>query len=261
MRTRRGFTLVEVLVTTGIVGLLVALSLGGLRAAGDRSRATACRSNLRQIFVASQAYANCHQGHMPAAVLYFRSGGALRTVAWDFEQQSGKSRPGALWKFGDRPEGVQQCPECRLPSTFGVDPATGYHYNTTYLGAEGMLPTTSGSGVVLDGWRRVRPGVGPGQWRHTDTTAAFADGGWRGGANKFMRAPTARVENDLGMVYAGGSAFRHRGQCNVAWLDGHVAPSEEAHQGPHASPALLKSPLDWPRNGFLSHDDSAYDPR
>lgn len=261
MTARRGFTLIELVVTTGIVGLLVALSLGGMRAAGEVSRSTTCRSNLRQIFIASQAYANCHQGHMPAAVLYYRAGGALRTVAWDFEQQGGKSKPGAIWKFGDRPEGVQQCPECRAPSTFGADPATGYQYNTTYLGAEGLLPMTAPGGAVLDGWRRVRPGIGPGQWRHTDTTAAFADGGWRGGANKFMRAPSATVENDLGMVYAGASAFRHRGQCNVAWLDGHVAIVDEPAQGSRATPALLKSPLDWPRNGFLSNDDASYDPR
>jgi prepilin-type processing-associated H-X9-DG protein/prepilin-type N-terminal cleavage/methylation domain-containing protein len=261
MSRRRAFTLIELIVTTGIVGVLLAVSVGGLRAATDRSKSTSCRSNLRQIFIASQAYANCHQGHMPAAVLYYRNGGALRTVAWDFEQHAGKASPGAIWKFGDRPDGVQQCPECRAPSTFGADPATGYQYNTTYLGAEGMLPLTSASGGVIDGWRRVRPGIGPGQWRRTESVAAFADGGWRGGANKFMRAPSARIENDLGMVYAGASAFRHRGQCNVAWLDGHVSLVDEPQQGMHATPALLKSPLDWPRNGFLSSDDSAYDPR
>ena len=63
------------------------------------------------------------------------------------------------------------------------------------------------------------------------------------------------------MVYAGGSAFRHRGQCNVAWLDGHVDVAGEAFAGPHATPQLLKAPLDWPNNGFLSFDDRSYDPR
>ena len=258
---RRGFTLVEVLVTTGIIGLLVALTVGGLQGAGESSRAATCRSNLRQLSIASQAYGACNDGQLPAAILYFQRGATLRTVAWDFEQQSGKVGPGSLWKFSDHPEQVQQCPCCAAPSTFGADPATGYHYNTTYLGAEGMLPDVAADGRVIDGWRRVRAGVGPGQWRRPSETAVFADGGWKGGANKFMRAPSAKVENDVGMVYAGGSAFRHRGQCNVAWLDGHVDVAGESFAGQHATPQLLKAPLDWPSNGFLSFDDAAYDPR
>ena len=36
----------------------VALSLGGLRAAGERGRSERCRSNLRQISLAAQALAN-----------------------------------------------------------------------------------------------------------------------------------------------------------------------------------------------------------
>ena len=258
---RRAFTLVELLVTLAVIAMLLGMLLGGLRGASEASRATSCRSNLRQIFLASQAYGACHQGHLPPAILYFQRRGALRTVAWDFEQQAGQVKPGSLWKFSDRPDEVQQCPACAASSTFGADPATGYHYNTTYLGAEGLLPEASSDGGAIDGWKRVRPGLAPGQWRRTAEVAVFADGGWKGGANKFMRAPSATVENDLPMVYAGGSAFRHGERCNVAWLDGHVDPAGEPFAGVHATPALLKSPLDWPRNGFLSADDSAYDPR
>lgn len=258
---RRGLTLVEVTVAIGVTSLLVALSVGGLRAAGDRARSERCRGNLRQIALATHAYAASNCGHLPPAILYFQRAGALRTVAWDFEQQSGTVKPGSIWKFTDQPQEVQQCPACLSASTFGADPFTGYHYNTTYLGAEGMLPAAGEDGAVLDGWRRLRAGVGPGQWRRTDSVAVFADGGWRGGANKFMRAPSGRVEGDLGLVYAGGSAFRHDGGCNVAWLDGHVQGASDPFEGERATPSLLRSVMDWPRNGFLSADDTAYDPR
>ncbi|MFM7808606.1 MAG: hypothetical protein ACKPEA_11885, partial [Planctomycetota bacterium] len=227
---RRGLTLVEVSVVIGVTSLLVALSLGGLRAAGERGRSERCRGNLRQISLAAHAYGSMHGGHLPPAILYFHRSGGLRTLAWDFEQQAGEAKPGSIWKFTGQPQEVQQCPACLAASTFGADPFTGYQFNTTYLGAEGLLPATGEDGSVQDGWSRVRLGVGPGQWRHTDTVAMFADGGWRGGANKFMRAPSAKVENDLGMVYTGGSAFRHRGQCNVAWLDGHVSLMDEPQQ-------------------------------
>lgn len=257
----RGLTLVEVTVTIGVAGTLLALSLGGLSAASDRARSERCRSNLRQIHLASQGYAASQQGHLPPAILYFQRGGSLRTLAWDFEQRDGQARPGSIWKFTDHPTEVQQCPACREAGTFGADPYTGYHYNTSFLGAEGLLPSSAADGSVQDGWRRVRLGVGPGQWRRTESVAVFADGGWRGGANKFMRAPEARVENDPAMVHAGGSAFRHRGSCNVAWLDGHVDSAGEPHRGERSTPALLKHVMDWPRNGFLSQDDSAYDPR
>lgn len=259
--TRRGLTLVEVTVALGVASLLVALSVGGLRAAGERGRSERCRGNLRQISLATQAYACMHGGHMPPSILYFQRAGSLRTVAWDFEQQGGVARPGSIWKFTDQPQEVQQCPSCMEASTFGVDPCTGYQFNTSYLGTEGQLPASGEDGRTLDGWSRVRAGVGPGQWRRTDSVAVFADGGWRGGANKFMRAPSARVENDLGLAYAGASAFRHGGRCNVAWLDGHVEAVEQPHEGLHATPALLRNVMDWPRNGFLSPDDAAYDPR
>ena len=258
---RSGLTLVEVTVALGVTSLLVALSVGGLRAAGDRARGERCRGNLRQISLAAQAYACANAGHLPPAILYFQRPGGLRTLAWDFEQQSGQVKPGSIWKFTDQPQEVQQCPACVAASTFGADPSTGYHYNTTYLGAEGLLPSTHEDGSRLDGWQRVRAGVGPGQWRRTESVAVFADGGWRGGANKFMRAPSARVEGDLSLVYAGASAFRHGGRCNVAWLDGHVEGVEQPHEGVNATPTLLRSVMDWPANGFLSPDDSAYDPR
>ena len=57
---RRGFTIVELLVVIGVVALLLGLlapALSGVRASG---RDTQCRSNLRQMAVAAQAYASIH---------------------------------------------------------------------------------------------------------------------------------------------------------------------------------------------------------
>jgi prepilin-type N-terminal cleavage/methylation domain-containing protein len=62
---RRGFTIVELLVVLGIIGLLVGLiapAMGMIRA---ESRNSACMSNLRQIFVPLRSYSDSIGGLMP----------------------------------------------------------------------------------------------------------------------------------------------------------------------------------------------------
>ncbi len=65
---KRGFTLVEVLVTVAIIGVLAALIFPALSKSKDRANAAACASNLRQIGLAFQGYANDHDGELPRAV-------------------------------------------------------------------------------------------------------------------------------------------------------------------------------------------------
>lgn len=257
---RRAFTLVEALVTVTIVAVLVALLLPGLRAARGAARTTMCSSNLRQISTACGAY-EASNGAMPAAVLYFREGGGVRTVAWDFAQHGGEWQPGPLWTYTDAPSAVQQCPDFEGPSNFGADPYTGYNYNTTFIGAEGRLPEIGPDGDWLHGWSVARRGLATGNFRKTSTTALFGDGGWRGGANKFMRAPSATVEGDLPTVYAGAQAFRHGGCTHVCYLDGHVAGACQACEGEHSSQSLLDQVMGFPKNGFLADGDGPYDPR
>ena len=66
-KTPRGFTLLELLVTVGIVALLIASLLPSLAAARNSSRATACLAQQRQIGVALVQQANDHAGFMQLA--------------------------------------------------------------------------------------------------------------------------------------------------------------------------------------------------
>lgn len=63
---RPGFTLIELLVVVSIIALLIAIMLPALGRAREATRDVACRSNLKQIAVASTAYAADTQD-MPAA--------------------------------------------------------------------------------------------------------------------------------------------------------------------------------------------------
>jgi prepilin-type N-terminal cleavage/methylation domain-containing protein len=260
---RRAFTLVEVTVTVAVAATLMAVLLPGLRAANAMARQTKCQSNLRQMAAASAAYAMSSNEAMPPAVLYFDDGaGGTRTVAWDFEQHGGDVKPGPLWAWTDAPTEVQQCPDFDGPSTFGADPFTGYNYNTTYVGAEGTYPSTDAAGNPIDGWRTARLGRPLAAFRSHDRTALFGEGGWKGGANKFMRAPMDTVEGSLPLVCAGAQAFRHTGGCTCfACLDGHVATSDHPCRGALTTDPLASMVTDFPRNGFLSEDDAAYDGR
>ena len=62
---RQGFTLIELLVVMVIIALLVGLLLPALGRAREEARKTQCRSNLRQIGLAVNIYANDNQGWTP----------------------------------------------------------------------------------------------------------------------------------------------------------------------------------------------------
>jgi len=161
--------------------------------------------------------------------------------------------PGTLWQFTDNPDRAMQDPAYPRQTYSLRDPYTGYNYNTSYLGAEAMW--------VADGWDPVRFGVLPHACQRSSQCAMFGCGGFAGGANKFMRAPLSPNGWPLNLVYAGAQAFRHQGCTNVAYIDGHVGSVSQSKKGERATEDLLNQVLDYPDNGFLSDDDTAYDPR
>lgn len=251
---RRGLSLIELLVVMAVLAILIGLLLPVLstvRAAGVSAR---CQTNLRQMAIAAQAYSTTFDA-FPPALRYEREEGRLVQIAWDWKSTLGGHLlgPGPLWSYLDNPGEVQQCPAYRGSANFAGDPFTGYNYNTTYIGGE--------SPFAQVGWDVFRRGIAPHRCHRGDRCAMFGDGGYAGGANKFMRAPMNTVEHSLSTVYAGGQAFRHHDETNVVYLDGHVAASNRAYRGNLATDALLGGTMGHPDNGFLSDDDSAYDPR
>jgi prepilin-type N-terminal cleavage/methylation domain-containing protein len=66
---RAGFTLVELLATIAIVGLLVALLLPAVQSARESARRVACANPLRQIGIALNGF-NSQFGSMPGATSY-----------------------------------------------------------------------------------------------------------------------------------------------------------------------------------------------
>lgn len=65
MKRRAGFTLVELLVAIGIIGLLVSILLPVMAKVRGKAQSTRCLSNLRQIAQVAHVHASSHRGRLP----------------------------------------------------------------------------------------------------------------------------------------------------------------------------------------------------
>ena len=64
-KSPRGFTLVELLVVIGIIGLLMSVLMPTLARTKEKARQVKCMSNIRQISQACVMFATDHNGLMP----------------------------------------------------------------------------------------------------------------------------------------------------------------------------------------------------
>lgn len=119
-RTRTGtraFTIVEVLVVVGIIGVLVGIAVPSLRSFRMESKNAGCLSNLRQQFTALEAYRNTLRGQVLPMCEFL-------PVATDDGPQGGL--PLLLAEYMDPTSAVWFCPADGDPSNRLV--GTSYNY-------------------------------------------------------------------------------------------------------------------------------------
>lgn len=208
----RAFTLVELLVVIAILGVLAGLLLPALSRSREKALEIRCRSNLRQLALATQMYTDDHEGALFRYRTGTLNGGDCYWFGWLERGAEGKRRfdasQGALFPYlGGR--GVELCPSLRyhLP-TFklkAAGAAYGYGYNL-HLSRPAAEPPLRTAGLP----------------RLSDL-AFFADAAQ---VNTFQ-AP-ASPENPLleEFYYVNTTEatahFRHRQRAAVAFGDGHV---------------------------------------
>lgn len=138
--SRPAFTLVELLVVIAIIGILIALLLPAVQAARETARGCLCRSNLRQIGLATLNYHDT-RGHLPPPKIgtkYEPRGSALVLLLPFLEE-------GALYESYDTRRPINDpvnlptttgtiaayvCPSMAPPSLVGVGSGTPYGHGS-----------------------------------------------------------------------------------------------------------------------------------
>jgi prepilin-type N-terminal cleavage/methylation domain-containing protein/prepilin-type processing-associated H-X9-DG protein len=90
---RRGFSLLEILLVIGILGLLLGLLAPAVQSVRESSRRMQCASHLRQMVLASQNYADTHGALPPIAVSGFSLTNNLYCRLFPYLEQPTESVP------------------------------------------------------------------------------------------------------------------------------------------------------------------------
>lgn len=262
-----GFTLVEMLITISVIGLLLGILAPALHTARQGGRQAVCASNVRQLQMANDLRANERGGRFVPGAAAIATENLSR---WHGERTSTaepfRPRGGALTPYlGGASESVRACPtfaprleELQSRGAGFETGGGGYGYNNAFVGV-------------------VRTEALPGHW----TVQSDEDGAAR---HRFMQ-PTKTVAFADAAIASFGSAgsgsvagvieysfieprfwpdnpsfrpdpsihFRHGGRVNAAWLDGHVSGEERTFTW-----AGLIAPEDAPDYGlgWFGDDDS-----
>ncbi len=197
----KAFSLVELLVVIGIIGMLLAVLFPALGVIRDNAQRVACQSNLRQIGLAFQMYANANHNWLPSW-----SGWHATPFPPDPSDEPSWCGKLANWLPPDSP--VYQCP------SFPQDPMKLHNYfiEAVWSGTNGMhsiqLTRIRASSEFLVAADMTQPALYP---EPVGTSSA--------GSDDYDR-------DDYGMsclCFPGDGGFlMHRGGNNVLLSDMHV---------------------------------------
>ena len=227
-----GFTLIELIVVIAIISLLATLIIPAAQRSIESAKNVKCKNNLRQMVIAARIY-DMDYGELPPA--YLRDFSSGETTTWESH----------LWDMGTDCQ-IQQCPSFHGEAMWDDDRFTGYNYNASYLGGTVLMR----DGEILPGSTRSATLC---SISNPSRCAAFGDGEYEGGANKFMRSPyPGDLDSGGGLATGGTQGFRHIKKTNVGFLDGHVESMSVQYTRGAAGETAEGC-------GFLSPDNSMYD--
>jgi prepilin-type N-terminal cleavage/methylation domain-containing protein/prepilin-type processing-associated H-X9-DG protein len=207
----KAFTLVELLVVMGIIGILIAMLIPTLRGARAQARATACASNLRQLYNAQMFYAEENAGRLAAPQGGLNSGNPWTIrLAKFFSRNPENQRP--ILELACAAVSPEEIGEDRL--TYGVNSCLimpnwqqrrAAKFNASEIILMGDRPIGVNDQLVTDDQFFLEP---------------FGDG-------------PVWIKS---VKHRSADSYRHRGRANMLMGDGSVrplAPSELKRDGGH----------------------------
>ncbi|MDP0495922.1 MAG: type II secretion system protein [Verrucomicrobiota bacterium JB024] len=204
--SKRGFSLVELLVVISVIGILAALVVGGVYRVREKAEQSACTAKLRQIGMAIQLYSGSKHGELPP------SGPKKWTEYIEDYLPSETQYGGSI----DDIRGHFICPKrYRMSEKYGSThyAINGFLYSNVY-------------GASMSGDARVRMN----QITHPERTILAADCCWNTNAN----AAYAIMETNLlpGWSWPAEPGSPHadehcNGAANILYVDGHVDFQED----------------------------------
>lgn len=230
MRTR-AFTLIELLVVVAIIALLMAILLPSLGNAREQGRVAVCLSNLHNLAVAVQMYADTNQGRLPGAGLAHGGSGNDEKKSWVTQLADSYARQSA----------IVRCPSDR--SRHWTLPLPDGRVRLTSFASNSYLAYPIGGKPAYDRIERIRFPATTIFWAELVEEGAYAGAdhvhaeNWWFGNSRTLAAEQLQID-------------RHQKQIAYAFIDGHAArlPFELTYQ---ADPAGGFPPK------FLNHK---YDP-
>jgi len=254
------FTIIELLVVIGVIGLLVALLSPALVRAREAAKASECASNLRQLYTANTLYAASDGHYVPASADLHSSNlqrwhGIRPSVNEPFDGTQGPLAP-----YLEESTAIKACPSFARYKTEQAQNAFeagtgGYGYNNRGVGSQSYQ---YGFNAEAD-----KRGMAPSSIRHPAATVMFTDAAFP----QPYGSPSYLIEHSFAEAYhflkpdepvEYGQAqpsihFRHGGEANVVWCDGHVTdePLETEY-----SAAYTALDVGW----FGGSDNELFDP-